>query len=259
MWEALLAFHICIARCPPKFLRRAITQRTVGPLAVILLPPGGQCNPHIVQGETLYRAYLVHYLEWVYAHTLPFAKPEIPVIRQIVHVDMEALTELTDTVAHCLHALGKEKEIPPFIDRVESVVPLEGFEKHATYLRALWLHIGLRDRLGALRELEKLGNILAYPRREAWELYLDVAGPDLTERQKITIAEQIVAEADEDENIRVQYAALRAIALVQIGETDAARKEFEALLENVKSPPRIQTSDELSTEWQIGKHNEINS
>lgn len=211
------------------------------------------CNEDVAGAELLYRAYLVHYLEWVYAHTLPFAKAEIPVIRQIVHVDLEALTELADTVAHCFYALGKQKEIPAFLDHVESVVPIEGFARHAAYLRALWLHIGLRDSRGAVQELEKLGDILAYPRRQAWELYLDVAGPDLTERQKISIAEHIVAEADEDEHVRVQYAALKAISLVQIGETDAARKEFEALLASVKSPPQIKTSDELSTEWQIAK------
>ncbi len=110
----------------------------------------------VAGAELLYRAYLAHYLEWVYAHTLPFAKAEIPVIPQIVHVDLEALTELADTVAHCLYALGKQKDIPAFFDHVESVVPLKGFEKHAAYLRALWLHIGLKDSRGAVRGLEKL-------------------------------------------------------------------------------------------------------
>jgi tetratricopeptide (TPR) repeat protein len=149
--------------------------------------------------------------------------------------------------------LGRKKEIPAFLDHTESVVPLAGYEKHAAYLRALWLHIGLNDKNGAIRELEKLGDILDYPRREAWELYLDVAGSDLAERQKITIAEHIVAEADEDEHVRVQYTAIKAIALLQIGEADSARKEFEALLETVQSPSQIETSDELSTEWQIAR------
>lgn len=214
-----------------------------------------QClnDEDLTQAESLYRAELVQYLSWIHAHTLPFAEANIPVICQIVEVDLAALTELADTVAHCLYGLGKGKDIPGFLDHVESAVPLKGFAKHGVYLRALWLHIGLSDGEGARRELAKLGDILAYPRREAWELYLDVAGPDLTERQKITIAGHIVAEADEDEHVRVQYAALKAISLIQIGETDAARKEFEALLENAKAPPRIETADQLSTEWQIAK------
>lgn len=214
-----------------------------------------QClnNEDLTQAELLYRAELVQYLGWIHAHTLPFAEAKIPVIRQIVDVDMEALNELAEAVAQCLYALGREKEIPAFLESLESEVPLPGYEKHAAYLRALWLHIGLRDKEGAVRELKKLGDILDYPRREAWELYLDVVGSDLTERQKITIAEHIVAEADEDENVRVQYTAIKAIALVQIGEADLARKEFEALLGTVKSPSRIETSDELMTEWQIAK------
>lgn len=207
----------------------------------------------IAQAESLYRANLVQYLEWIYAHTLPFARAKIPVILQMVQVDMEALTEFAGTIAHCLYALGREKEIPAFLDHVESVVPLAGYEKHAAYLRGLWLYIGLKDKNGAIRELKRLGNILDYPRREAWELYLDVAGSDLTERQKITMAEHIVAEADGDEHVRVQYTVLKAIALVQIGEADSGRKEFEELLEVVKSPSRVETSDELSTEWQIAR------
>jgi uncharacterized protein YchJ len=214
-----------------------------------------QClnDEDLAQAESLYRAELVQYLSWVHAHTLPFAEANIPVIGQIVEVDLAALTELADSVAHCLYWMGKARDIPGFLEHVESVVPLRGFEKDAAYLRALWLHIGLRDCEGGRRELEKLGDILAYPRRQAWELYLDVAGSNLTERQKITIAEHIVAEAEEDEHVRVQYGALKAIALVQLGETDTARKEFEALLESAKAPPSIQTSDELSTEWQIAK------
>src|SRR5579859_6164803 len=207
----------------------------------------------IAQAELLYRAQLVQYLEWIHAHTLPSAEAKVPVIRQMVHIDIEALNELAYAVAQCLCALGREKEIQAFLDNVESVVPLEGYEKHAAYLRALWLHVGLNDKGGAVQELQKLGDILDYQRREAWELYLDVAGSNLTEREKITIAEHIVAEADEDEHVRVQYMVIKAIALVQIGEADLARNGLEALLATIKYQSRIKTYDELSTEWQIAK------
>lgn len=50
MWEARSGFHIRIACCClPELVRRAITQRTVRPFAVILPTPACQCNPHIVQ------------------------------------------------------------------------------------------------------------------------------------------------------------------------------------------------------------------
>jgi hypothetical protein len=66
---------------------------------------------------SLYKAHLVQYLEWVYAHTLPFAQADIPVTHQIVEVDIETITELSDTIAHCLSALGREEEIPAFFER----------------------------------------------------------------------------------------------------------------------------------------------
>ena len=35
MWEALFAFHICIACLLPELLRRPVVERTVGTLAVV--------------------------------------------------------------------------------------------------------------------------------------------------------------------------------------------------------------------------------
>jgi hypothetical protein len=75
----------------------------------------------------------------------------------------------------------------------------------------------------------------------------------VSERQKITIADHIVADADEDEHVRVQYSVLKALALIQIGEAEVARQSFDELLGSLKPPSRIQSSGELSTEWQIAK------
>lgn len=85
------------------------------------------------------------------------------------------------------------------------------------------------------------------------ELYLDVRGSDLSEREKITIAEHIIAAAEEDEHVRTQYAVLKVLALIQIGEADLARDVFEALLKTATLPAQIQSADELSTTWQIAK------
>ena len=49
MWEALFAFHICIAELLSELVWRAVVQRTVGALAVVLLAPGCQSTPHVVQ------------------------------------------------------------------------------------------------------------------------------------------------------------------------------------------------------------------
>src|SRR5271170_5927328 len=51
MWEALCAFHICIACTLPELLRRLIAQRTMRAFPVILLPPTRQGASYIVQGS----------------------------------------------------------------------------------------------------------------------------------------------------------------------------------------------------------------
>ena len=49
MWEAFFAFHICIAELLSELLGCAVVQRAMGPLAVVLLAPGCQSTPDIVQ------------------------------------------------------------------------------------------------------------------------------------------------------------------------------------------------------------------
>ena len=49
MWEALVAFHICIACC--KFFRRQVAQRAVRADLVVIDAPGFDGLPCIVQGQ----------------------------------------------------------------------------------------------------------------------------------------------------------------------------------------------------------------
>jgi tetratricopeptide (TPR) repeat protein len=206
-----------------------------------------------VRAEVLYRAHFVQYLEWVHAHTLPFLRSKKPVINQLVEIDVEALVELADVISYCLNRLNRAADIIPFLDHVESVVPLPSFDKDMAYLRATWLYVALDDQEAARRQLLKIGDILAYHRRNALELYLDIFGQDLPERQKIAIAENIISQADKDDHIKVQYTALMAVALVLIGEQRQALAKLETMLTVISPPVQIETFRELSVLWQLAK------
>src|SRR5271156_5641475 len=90
MWEALLAFHICIACTLPELLRRLIAQRTVRAFPVILLPPVRQSVAHIVQGpeptgvEALVAQPSVEAFDVAVLHRasrLDVHQPDLPVLR----------------------------------------------------------------------------------------------------------------------------------------------------------------------------------
>src|SRR5439155_13963863 len=49
MWEAFVAFHICIACLQPELLRCPVVQRVVRTLAVVLAPPTCQGASYVVQ------------------------------------------------------------------------------------------------------------------------------------------------------------------------------------------------------------------
>jgi hypothetical protein len=49
MWEALFAFHICIACISPEFFRCPVVERTVRAFAVVLPPPACQSASYIIE------------------------------------------------------------------------------------------------------------------------------------------------------------------------------------------------------------------
>ena len=49
MWEAFVAFHICMACLQPELLRRPVVERAVRTLAVVLAPPACQGASYIIQ------------------------------------------------------------------------------------------------------------------------------------------------------------------------------------------------------------------
>src|SRR5208282_6076482 len=94
MWEALLAFHICIACTLPELLRRLVAQRTVRAFPVILLPPASQSVAHIVQGpepgrvQALVAQPSVEALDVTVLHRaagLDVHQPNLPVLRPGQH------------------------------------------------------------------------------------------------------------------------------------------------------------------------------
>src|SRR4029077_20437094 len=49
MWEALFAFHICIACILPELLRRPVVERAVWTFAVVLPPPACQGASYVIE------------------------------------------------------------------------------------------------------------------------------------------------------------------------------------------------------------------
>jgi uncharacterized protein YchJ len=225
-------------RRSPSLLQETIRQLNAGNLS---------------RAEQLYRAHFVQYVQWVYEHTLPLVATKDPLSQKLVEIDVESLIDNIDLIAYCRAKLERGTEIIPFIDQAGSLIPFSGFDKHQAYLRASWLYIALGEVEGTRHELAKIGDILKYGRREALELYLDVLGMDISERQTIAIAESILSQAGGETHITVQYTAIKALALLQIGETSEALTGLTTMLANARPPTRVETSDQLSTVWQLAK------
>ena len=203
--------------------------------------------------ERLFRAHFVQYLAWVHKHTVPVLKVEAPFVDNLVDIDVGALTAVVDAVAHCLYRLGRSEDIVPFLNHVESVVPLPAFGSRATYLRAAWLYLGCENPAAALVELLKLGECAASDHRETLELYLDLARNSLAPRQRIAIAERIIDRAENEVYVRLQYTASKAVALLMIGEPQRALDELNEVIAAAPCPEQVDTSEQVEGVWQLAK------
>src|ERR1700678_3037752 len=100
MWEALVAFHICIACLQPELLRRPVVERAVRTLAVVLAPPTRQGASHVIQRsepacvETLVAQSTVEALDVSVLHRLAgldVHQPDLPVFRPAQHAPRSEL------------------------------------------------------------------------------------------------------------------------------------------------------------------------
>src|SRR5277367_7019485 len=135
MWEALLAFHICIACSLPELLRRLIAQRTVRAFPVILPPPVRQGVAHIVQGpepagvETLVAQPSVEALDVAVLHRasgLDVHQPDLPVLRPGQHATRSKLRPVVR--AHVFRTatfVNQPLQHPRYATRAETGVSLQ--------------------------------------------------------------------------------------------------------------------------------------
>jgi tetratricopeptide (TPR) repeat protein len=169
-------------------------------------------------------------LGWVFEHTVPVLHAEASFVQDLIRIDVDALESLVDGIAHCMARRSKAADIVAFVTHLESAVPLEAFRPRATYLKAVWLYIALDDRAAAKTHLSSLGDILKTDHRETLELYLDVFGGALSPRQRLAVADEILAKADKELEILIQYSTVKAVALVMVGEQADADSLLRAVV-----------------------------
>src|SRR5665213_2112490 len=100
MWEALFAFHICIAWLQPELLRRPVVERAVRTLAVVLAPPACQGASYVIQRsepacvEALVAQPSVEALDMPVLHRLAgldMHQPDLPVLGPAQHAPRSEL------------------------------------------------------------------------------------------------------------------------------------------------------------------------
>ncbi len=94
MWEALFAFHICIACLQPELLRCPVVERAMRAFAVVLAPPACQGASYVIQRSepacvealvawSSVEAFDVPVLHRLYG--LDMYQPNLPVLRPAQH------------------------------------------------------------------------------------------------------------------------------------------------------------------------------
>jgi hypothetical protein len=134
MWEALFAFHICIACILPELLWRPVVERAVWTFTVVLMAPACQGAPYIIQGtepvrvQALVSQSPVEALDMAILHRpsrLDVHQPNLPVFRSAQHATRGELRSVVRTHAlwpaslfdqpfqHTRHASAAQAERSP--------------------------------------------------------------------------------------------------------------------------------------------------
>jgi tetratricopeptide (TPR) repeat protein len=193
----------------------------------------------LAQAEALFRGLLVQYLGWVHEHTLPARGTSV--YTSLEAIDAAAIRDIADSIAACMAKQGKLPQLIPFLDALETAVPLESFASHAVYLRSLSYHVYLDDANRSRQEFHKLPHVAHSTDSEVLELYLDVFRDSLSELEQLPLVDRILLKP-RTRAVELQYTMLRSFLYVALGDAAAALRALEPVVEKLTGdrpqPPR---------------------
>ena len=133
----------------------------------------------------------------------------------------------------CMAIQGRATQVVTFLDALATAVPLDEFEQHLVYLRALSYHVYLDDAERARQELRKLRQVAESDDSEVLELYVDVFRDSLSEVETLPIIDRILRKP-RTRSAQLQYTTLRSLLYASLGDLQAALRALQPIVDDLK-------------------------
>jgi len=189
------------------------------------------------------RADLTQYMIWHKSHTEPAVKAGMPKKGSLFEIDIRALADLVETLAHCYREVGKSTEFPAVLERLRANIQDMSWQRKIIYLHALQALGPTWNEDAGRSELQKLGSITQEDDVETIQLYLDLFGDNLSFSEKLALVGRVITDSDKLSDL-IHYKSLKAVLYFLVGDRTGAEAELSEAIDKGRS---TQADRKLST------------
>jgi len=162
------------------------------------------------------RQHLTWYRLCHQAHTVPFLKSGTKESKELLKIDIEALSGITGLLHRCYFHTGQSEDFPSVIERLTNAIDDSRWRNKIKYFHALWWLLDKQDRKASLSVVSEI-DIEACEDPEILTLFVDVSPPEMPFKTKIEVLDRIIANTHRASEV-LQYTILKGIAYCLINE-----------------------------------------
>jgi len=198
--------HVCLCGSGLKYKKCCLPCIEFNGIKPNYLKLAGECfdQGKYVDSERYFRAHLTQYLIWYNEHTIPLLKHAPVEVEELFSTDIEAIAELSASIARALYKQDKRTSIDRFLEYISVLIKNEKLNFYIDTQRALWL--AYENKNGAA---VKLLDRYAYDTVEnipttsggisALGTYLELKCFDIPSRISLKLVEKLLVAVDTSE------------------------------------------------------------
>ncbi len=162
------------------------------------------------------------------AHAVPMLASDLQRAKELLDLDIEALSELLGNLHLCYFRLGKSNDFPSVIEHSKDIVSHEKWRTKIAFAKGLWNLVDKKDRFAAFASL----NIVEVEKcqdPDFLSLYLEVCEPPLRLTESICLIDRILANST-SAAVTLQYRVLKALKYYFVGDQVEGGKVMDSAL-----------------------------
>lgn len=153
----------------------------------------------------------------------------------LLHIDIEALSEILENLHICYYRLERSNEFIDVVERVKNVISDERWNAKIAYTIGLWHLVDNEDEESAYTSLKSI-DIKICQDPDILSLYIQVCQDDISLSDSLSIIDRIISN-NRKESVKLQYRVLKAIKYYLVCQQSEADTIFEEAISKFSKLP----------------------